>query len=222
MGKLFLIMGKSATGKDHIFRDVVAAFEGRLKTVVSYTTRPQRVGETDGVEYHFVSEAEMERMRAAGKILECRCYHTVAGPWYYFTADDGQFRSDGDSGILIVTPEAYRELRKSVGEDTIVPIYIEVEGGERLARALKRERKQDRPNYDELCRRFLADEKDFSDAVLAELGIDRRFTNDDYDTCVAEIVEAVAQTPGGPGADSIDGAGTTNGDGCRSGGPGAV
>lgn len=196
MGKLYLIMGKSATGKDHIYKDVVAGCPVKLGTVVPYTTRPKRSNETEGVEYRFVSEQEMRAMEAAGKIMECRCYDTVAGPWYYFTADDGQIDLAERSSILIVTPAAYRKLQEYVGAEHVVPIYIEVADGERLARAMKREGKQEKPNYAELCRRFLADNADFSEEILAELGIDKRFENVDYDACVQEVIDEIMRVEG--------------------------
>ncbi len=196
MGKLYLVMGKSATGKDHIFKDVVAGCPVPLRTVVPYTTRPQRVNEAEGVEYHFVSEAQMRVMEAEGKIMECRCYQTVAGPWYYFTADDGQIDLATGSSILIVTPAAYEAIQAYVGADNVVPIYVEVEDGERLARALKRERKQEHPNYAEMCRRYLADSADFAEELLARLGITRRFENQDYDTCVQEVIETIVEAEG--------------------------
>lgn len=196
MGKLYLVMGKSATGKDHIFKDVVAGCPTKLRTVVPYTTRPRRINETEGVEYHFVSEERMHEMEAQGRILECRCYDTVYGPWYYFTADDGQIQLEDHSSIVIVTPEAYRQIREHFGAENIVPLYIEVDDGERLARALKRERKQEQPKYAEMCRRFLADSVDFSEEVLAELGIHKRFVNVVYDDCVREVIDEIMRYEG--------------------------
>ena len=49
MGKIFYVMGKSASGKDTIYKKLLERFPG-LKTVVTYTTRPIRDGETEGVE----------------------------------------------------------------------------------------------------------------------------------------------------------------------------
>ena len=58
-----------------------------------------------------------------------------------------------------------------------MPIYIEVEDGERLSRALNRERMQESPKYEELCRRFLDRCERFSEEKLKEAGITRRFVN---------------------------------------------
>ena len=74
-----------------------------------------------------------------------------------------------------------------------MPIYIEVEDGERLSRALNRERMQESPKYEELCRRFLADAKDFSEEKLNEAGITRRFVNQDLDETEEEIRRAILE-----------------------------
>lgn len=191
MAKLFLIMGKSASGKDTLYKDIVARFGDGLGTVVPYTTRPIREGEQEGVEYHFITESEMNAMDEAGKVIEKRCYQTVYGPWYYLTADDGQIDLSRRSSILIVTPAAYGKLRDYFGTEQVVPLYVETEDGLRLARALKRERAQKNPKYEEMCRRFLADAEDFSEEKLRELGIDRRFVNNQYDRVLNELCDVI-------------------------------
>lgn len=191
MAKLFLIMGKSASGKDTLYKDIVARFGDGLGTVVPYTTRPIREGEQEGVEYHFITESEMKAMDEAGKVIEKRCYQTVYGPWYYLTADDGQIDLSHRSSILIVTPAAYGKLRDYFGAEQVVPLYVETEDGLRLARALKRERAQKIPKYEEMCRRFLADAEDFSEEKLRELGIDRRFVNNQYDRVLNELCDVI-------------------------------
>lgn len=191
MSKLFLIMGKSASGKDTLYKDIVARFGDELGTVVPYTTRPIREGEQEGVEYHFITESEMKAMDEAGKVIEKRCYQTVYGPWYYLTADDGQIDLSRRSSILIVTPAAYGKLRDYFGAEQVVPLYVETEDGLRLARALKRERAQKNPKYEEMCRRFLADAEDFSEEKLRELGIDRRFVNNQYDRVLNELCDVI-------------------------------
>ncbi len=188
MGKLFVIMGKSATGKDSLYQEIVTRHP-ELKEIVSYTTRPIRAGETYGKEYCFVSKEEMYEMREQGKIIECRKYDTVHGPWFYFTADDGQIDLAKDTKyILISTLEGYEKLQSFYGIENIVPIYIEVNDLVRLERALKREKTQKSPCAQELCRRFLADEEDFDKEKLKMAGIERRIRNDDFDTAV-EIIE---------------------------------
>jgi len=196
MPKLFLIMGKSASGKDTLYKDIVDRFGDRLGVIVPYTTRPKRAGEKDGKEYRFIDEKRMHEMDAAGKVIESRCYQTVYGPWYYMTADDGQIDLSKRSSILIVTLAAYKKLRDHFGADRVVPLYIETDDGVRLERALKRERAQAEPKYEEMCRRFLADAKDFSEEVLNRLQIQKRFVNDDYQRVLDELCSEIEKECG--------------------------
>lgn len=187
MGRLVFIMGKSASGKDSIFRELLSRRELGLSRVVPYTTRPVRDGEENGREYFFVDEDTFRQMRFRGQVIESRTYQTVYGPWRYFTADDGQINLERGSSILIGTLESYLSVRDYFGADNIVPVYVEVEDGLRLQRALDRERRQNVPRYSELCRRYLADEKDFSEEKLKEAGIVRRYDNKDLRQCCDTI-----------------------------------
>lgn len=186
MGKIFYMMGKSASGKDTIYKKVKEQLP-ELKTIVIYTTRPIREGEQDGVEYFFVDDNRLQELQEAGKVIELREYNTVHGIWKYFTADDGQFDRN-DHLIAIGTLESYVQLKEYFGDEKLVPIYIEVEDGLRLERALARERQQREPKYEELCRRFLADAADFSVDNLNEAGITQKYFNADMDKCIETIV----------------------------------
>ena len=187
MGQIFVIMGKSATGKDTIYKRLVQEETLALKTVVPYTTRPIRAGETDGVEYHFVTEKQWATWVAEEKVIESRTYHTMLGDWHYFTAADGQIVLEQHNYILIGTLEAYKQIRAYFGDEVVVPLYIELEDGERLQRALNRERQQKQPRYDELCRRFLADMQDFSEENVKQCGITKYYQNENLERCVQEI-----------------------------------
>ncbi|MBQ8559610.1 MAG: guanylate kinase [Tyzzerella sp.] len=191
MSKIFYLMGKSASGKDTIYKKIKETMP-ELKTIVIYTTRPIREGETEGVEYHFVDENKLQEFQKEGKVIELREYNTVHGIWKYFTVNDGQFDVD-DNYIAIGTLESYKGMREHLGADKLVPIYIEVEDGVRLERALARERSQKEPKYEELCRRFLADAADFSVDKLKEAGITRRFFNTNVEKCVDEIVLGIRE-----------------------------
>lgn len=153
MGKIFYLMGKSASGKDTIYKKLLEACP-QLHTVTLYVTRPMRVGERDGVEYHFTTEKELKAFQDAGKVIEQRTYQTVAGPWSYATVDDDV----------------------------------------RLERALLREKQQKFPNYAELCRRYLADEKDFSPENLKEAGILQEYCNHNLESCVDLIKKQLLYT----------------------------
>lgn len=187
MGYIYCIMGKSASGKDSIYKSLLELQPVSLRSIVTYTTRPPRSGETEGVEYHFTDIASLKKFRKEGRIIEERCYHTVHGDWYYFTADDGQIKDD-ETYLLVMTPEGYKSIRDYFGRDRVRPIYIEIEDGLRLTRALEREKMESVPKYAELCRRFLADEADFSESVLLSLGIKKRYQNVDFKKCMDSII----------------------------------
>ena len=190
MGKIYYMMGKSSSGKDTLFKEVKAALP-QLHTMTLYTTRPIREGEKDGVEYYFVSEDTLDTYEKAGKMIEMRAYHTVHGIWKYATIDDGQVDLEKYDYLVIGTLESYGKMREYYGAENLVPLYIEVEDGERLLRALKREQAQETPRYAELCRRFLADTEDFSEEKLEALEINRRFVNDDRARCLEELIGVI-------------------------------
>lgn len=190
MGRIFYMMGKSSSGKDTIYKEIGKRMPG-LHKVVPYTTRPIRRGERDGIDYHFVDEEKLSQLEASGKIVELRAYDTVHGVWKYFTVDDGQIDFAKHDYLMIGTLESYEKMCAYYGKEHFVPIYIEVEDGERLFRALRRERRQKEPKYLEMCRRFLADAEDFSEEKLAKLGIDKRYENDNMETCIDKIMEVM-------------------------------
>ena len=188
MGRIYYLLGKSATGKDTLYKEILKR-RPKLRTVTMYTTRPIREGETDGVEYFFTDREELERQLASGKVIESRTYQTIAGPWTYYTVDDGQFDvADDESCLMIGTLESYEKMCAYFEAGKMVPIYIEVPDGIRLLRAVKREENQKKPNYREVFRRYLADEKDFSEENLERLGITKRYQNTDMEMCVEEIL----------------------------------
>lgn len=191
MAKIFFVLGKSCSGKDTIFKKLKENRELNLNTVTGYTTRPMREGEINGVEYFFVNNEELEALKNQGKVIECRDYNTVYGVWSYFTVDDGQINLEKGNYLYIGTLESYEQMVRYYGKEVVVPIYVEVETGERLTRAVNRERQQENPKYTELCRRFLADEEDFCEENIKKAGIKKRYENNSLERCIEEIVEDI-------------------------------
>lgn len=188
MGKIFCIMGKSSTGKDTLYRRILEKKELGLHQIVLYTTRPIRAGEIDGQEYRFCSESERDALLSQDKVIERRSYNTCHGVWDYFTVDDGQIDLEKQNYLVIGTIESFLKMREYFTPEAVVPIYIEVEDGIRLQRALQREQTQTEPKYEEMCRRFLADARDFSQEKRAEAGISTVF----YNTAIDRTEEQVA------------------------------
>ncbi len=188
---IYVVMGKSSSGKDTIYHRLLEDKTLDLHRIVTYTTRPARQNEKNGVEYYFTNKCDMLKMESEGKIIEKRCYNTMHGDWYYFTADDGNTDINSGDYLVIGTLESYESMKKYYGENKVCPIYVEVENGERLSRALEREKKQDNPKYTEMCRRFIADEEDFSEEKIKRLNITKRYKNDNVDDCIKMISQTV-------------------------------
>jgi len=187
MGKLYYVMGKSASGKNSVYKELISRCN-YLKEIVPYTTRPMRSGEVNGKDYYFITDTDIEEYKKNHKLIEARVYNTNMGKWTYATIDDGQIGFDKDC-VTIGTLEAYVKLKDRYGEDKIIPIYIDLNSRVRLERAMIREAAEESPDYKELCRRFLADEEDFSEKKLEKAGIKKRYYNTDLSDCIDTIIK---------------------------------
>ena len=191
MGKIYCIMGKSSSGKDTIYKALLKDKKLGLQRIIPYTTRPIRHGEENGQEYFFVNEEEVKHFGNENRIIEMRTYDTCFGPWRYLTVNDNQIDLENHDYLMIGTPESYLSICRYFGKDSVVPVLIELDDGIRLQRALNREKKQAEPKYDEMCRRYLADNQDFSEEKLKEYGIEARFYNDKLPHCIQKIAEYI-------------------------------
>lgn len=194
MGKIFCLMGKSSTGKDTIFKRLTEDEELNLKTIVSYTTRPVRDGEEEGKEYFFVDETRLKELEDTGKVIELRAYNTYYGVWKYFTVEDEQMNLSSENYLIIGTLESFQKTKEYFGQDSVVPILITLDDGVRLQRALDREKLQENPKYEEMCRRYLADAEDFSLEKQREACIGKSFENDDLESCLQQIKDYIKST----------------------------
>lgn len=193
MGKIFVFMGKSSSGKDTIYKAVSVDFKD-IKEIVPYTTRPIREGEIDGVTYHYVNDEMLEQMKKENLIIESRAYNTMHGVWTYFNVSSA-IDLDNNNYMTINTLVGYEKFKEYYGEDKVVPIYIQVkDDGVRLQRALNREMKEKNPKYEEMCRRFLSDQINFSEENLIKANVETRFDNDDLNACILEIETKIRQT----------------------------
>ena len=69
MGKIFCVMGKSASGKDTIYNKILQDDSLMLSRIIPYTTRPIRDGETQDKDYHFCNEEDVKRLSAQERIM---------------------------------------------------------------------------------------------------------------------------------------------------------
>lgn len=193
MSKIFYLMGKSSSGKDTIYRKIMKDKRVNLSKIVPYTTRPIREGERDGVQYHFTDIDEFNKLLSEGRVIEYREYNTFHGKWIYYTVDDENIDISNKDYLIIGTPESFDATKKYFGNDKVLPILINVDDGVRLTRALNREKKQEVPKYEEMCRRFLADAEDFSEENLKRSGIDKKFNNEILEDCIENVISYILE-----------------------------
>lgn len=189
MRKLYVIMGKSCSGKNIIYSELIK--RESFKPIILYTTRPMRNNEVDGEDYRFVSNIG----KLPFNIIEKRTYNVGNVVWEYATLDDGQLKENGNY-ITINTLAGFIRLREFYKDSNVkvIPIYIYTSDSIRLKRAYERELLQEKPNYEEILRRYFADASDFSGYKLLLAGIvpGWRFENDNLDECIDRILSSLS------------------------------
>ncbi len=166
------ICGRSGSGKDTIAKELLEKYPD-LQPIVTYTTRPMRPGEIDGKEYHFCDTENLNWYRDTNNIVEERIYHTAQGTWFYFTVNDGQFDLEHKDYLVTGSLEMYQSYMNYFGAKNMNLLYLEVPEKQLLLRTIQRESLRTNPNYAEVCRRFYADSKDFSEERLQTFGISK-------------------------------------------------
>ena len=82
MRKIFAVMGKASTGKDTLTKMLSETLE--LPIALSFTTRPMRVGEKQGVEYNFISDDDFWDLHGCDLLAEYTSYEVASGEtWHY-------------------------------------------------------------------------------------------------------------------------------------------
>jgi len=150
MKNVIALFGPAGSGKDYLLSKIDLS---GFNKVIMYTTRPMREGETNGIEYHFISEKEFQDKIENGEMIEYKVFNN----WYYGTSYDSY--SDDKINIGIFTIAAINKLKQFSTDFNIEPVYILTNDKIRLIRQLNRE---ENPNVLEICRRFISDNTDFT------------------------------------------------------------
>ena len=155
---IFCIIGDGGVGKDTICKKLIEK-DKRLTFLCPITTRPMRVGEQEGVDYNFITDAEFNRRIANNELLEHRSYNVCSKDspdeiWQY-----GHPKPSKNYNVLVGPIKLYKNLCKMYKDQEylIIPILIWIKQDERLYRMIVRESKEKNPNYREVARRFVAD-----------------------------------------------------------------
>ena len=159
---IYVLVGQTNSGKSTLARDLVTATG--IKQIITYTTRPMRQGEQDGIDYNFISSEEMD----SGEYFGRRDFYTVyrEEPYSYAIKKDDVFPFDDK--LIILDPKGLRELKKEVGYKNVTSIYINASDSLIIERGINR---GDKP--EEIQRRLDVDHDDFSSAkYFADIVLD--------------------------------------------------
>lgn len=143
---MIALLGKLASGKTTIERLLCEIYN--LNRITSYTTRSMRPNETNGIDYHFISDEEFNQKVVNNELAE---HYTAKNGWHY-GIDKKDCKNDT---ICVVTPEGLQQLEEK-DDLNIVSIYIKSDKDTRKERAI--DRKDFKP---EIMRRLKSDDIDF-------------------------------------------------------------
>lgn len=188
MAKIFCLIGETCSGKDTIFKKLLEK-DKTLTPIVTYTTRPMRETEKNGREYYFVDRKVFNKLKYNNKIIEYRSYKTVHGSWLYFVVNDGQIDINSDKKYIVISTLEGAKKLKDIYKNDVFIFHIWVNDETRILRAFAREMNTNQ-DYIEMCRRFVSDNKDFSQERFVELGIaDNKIINDSIPNCVESLLK---------------------------------
>jgi guanylate kinase len=188
-GRLFVITGPSGVGKGTLIRRLRERMPG-LELSVSATTRPPRPGEVNGVDYHFTSDEEFDRLAREGRLLE---HATYSGHRYGTPRSEVEPRlAEGRSVVLEIEVQGARQVRRAMPE--AIQVFIAPPSPEALRERLQG-RGTDRP--EEIERRLAVAEEEL--AARREFG--HVVVNDELDRATDELVELVREIA--PDADVV-------------------
>ena len=153
---MLIILGKTASGKNTIVNKLVKNYG--FKQLVTYTTRPKRKGEIEGVTYHYISLEEFKKKDREGFFAESSYFCPASGgEWAYGTSLE-DFKKADDKTVLITNPRGYYSLLSNIGLGHACSIYIIAKEDILLDRLEKRG-----DSFLEAQRRIVADREDFED-----------------------------------------------------------
>lgn len=175
---MLIIIGKTASGKDTVVKELV---KNGYHKMVTYTTRPIRIGEIPGVSYHYISNNEFIDKISSGFFAEYKSYDTIDGMWYYGSAKEDYEKAD-DKTVTILTPQGFGDIRAVIQND-LHCVYLR-SSEETIRKRLNL--RGDHPK--EIERRIKSDEKDFTNVQqLADYVIDNEW-NTNLQSIVRKIM----------------------------------
>ena len=185
--EIIILCGKSGAGKNYLLQKIKDHFQDNLNYIISDTTRPKRYKEIEGEDYHFISGIRFH----AKKYLEKTSYRTKEGVWNYGTPLSALDFNKINIGIFNV--DGIRQLFANSLIDENIKLHIYYISADDKTRLLRQLNREEYPNCLEICRRFLADEKDFKNLYKYPFKKIRNSSGLIDDQCAAALIEEINQ-----------------------------
>ena len=177
---IIVLLGASGSGKSTI--ENILSKEFGYKKIVSYTTRPQRIGETNGKDYNFIDNETFQEALGRGLFAE---YDEYSQERFY-----GTLKSDYVKGnkVVVLTPNGFRQLKKTFGLD-VYSVLVDANLGTRMKRYIDR-CGVDKFNFDDKNEIAARVERDFGMFLGLEKEVDLVVSNNENDK-VYSIAEEI-------------------------------
>lgn len=179
---LYCILGDSGSGKDSIVDYLVKL--NTCERLVTNTTRPKRVGETNGKQYIFTTYDDMMKSIDAGEVAEVRRYEVASSDkgWFYYTTKSTLNQVIDGNYVTACSPSQFSSYHKALPEH-VYPIILLVSDADRFIRLINRDENQD---IQELYRRFKND-KDSIAKYINEVDTCHMINNKYFDETALRI-----------------------------------
>ena len=174
---MIVIVGESGSGKTTLANNFIKAHP-EYRKIVTYTTRPKRSGEIDGIDYHFISADQFKRLVEENFFIE----YTTYRDWYYGTAKTD---CEDDYTVAVLNPPGLRKFKRLGVNCTSV--YLNVDRRSRLIQMLNRG-----DEIEEAYRRNITDVGQFS-GVESEVDfvIENHSYKNSEETTLAKLEECL-------------------------------
>lgn len=191
---IIVLLGASGSGKSTIENELATHYG--FEKIVSYTTRPPRVGEEDGMDYYFTGHNDFSSMINTGVLAEYDEYSK--GRLY------GTLKSDYTEGnkVVILTPNGLRSLRQNCPNYNIVTVLVNANLGTRIKRYIDR-CGVDRFTYDDKNEISARVERDFAMFLGLEKEVDLVVENNEG-TNIVNLIDSILDTFEDTVEDKID------------------
>ena len=180
-----ILVGRSGSGKSTVSKELEKIGYERI---VTYTTRPPREGEIDGVDYHFISRDKF--VQNLYKFMEYKEYETAEGSWMYGSMTDDYTTGDGRK-VIVLDPSGVSQAKLHYWMIKPFVVFLDTNQIDCIIRTI--ERGDPKRNKEEWIRRIKADEIDFNDfrsqRRMYDLHIDKIYPPEK----IANIIDAYAR-----------------------------